>query len=77
MKGSSCCWCSIAPPSPLSAPAGGSTLGSASGGSVFVHALAEALAALPRLSDERDREQVEGISRLARVLQVRTRGWVC
>ncbi|PSC70755.1 putative aarF domain-containing kinase chloroplastic [Micractinium conductrix] len=52
----------------------GSTLGSASGGSVFVHALAEALAALPRLSDERDREQVEGISRLARVLQESTAG---
>jgi len=45
-------------------------LGSTSGGSLLVHALAESLAALPRLSDERDREQVEGIARLAQVLQV-------
>jgi hypothetical protein len=55
----------------------GSILGSASGGSLLVQALADSLAALPRLSDERDQEQVEGISRLARALQVRA-GWdVC
>lgn len=46
------------------------SLGAASGGSVLVHALAEALAALPRLADERDQEQVEGITRMAQVLQV-------
>lgn len=51
--------------------AAGGSLGSASGASLLVHALAESLAALPQLSDERDRQQVEGITRLARVLQVR------
>ena len=48
----------------------GGALGGFSGGSLLVQALAESLAALPRLSDERDQEQVEGISRLARALQV-------
>lgn len=48
-------------------------MGSASGASLLVHALAESLAALPQLADERDRDQVEGISRLAKVLQVRRR----
>ncbi|KAL4420222.1 hypothetical protein ABPG77_011046 [Micractinium sp. CCAP 211/92] len=50
------------------------SLGSASGASLLVHALAESLAALPQLSDERDRQQVEGITRLARVLQESTAG---
>ncbi|KAL4451900.1 hypothetical protein ABPG75_007562 [Micractinium tetrahymenae] len=50
------------------------SLGSASGASLLVHALAESLAALPRLSDERDQDQVEGISRLAKVLQESTAG---
>lgn len=40
----------------------------------MLHALAESLSALPRLSDERDQEQVEGITRLAQVLQVRELG---
>ena len=53
---------------------GGSAAGSASGSSLLVHALAEALAALPQLSDARDQEQVEGITRLAQVLQVGA-GW--
>jgi hypothetical protein len=55
----------------------GSVLGGASGGSLLVQALADSLAALPRLSDERDQEQVEGISRLARALQVRAEGHTC
>ncbi|EFN55778.1 hypothetical protein CHLNCDRAFT_57703 [Chlorella variabilis] len=50
------------------------SFGSASGGSLLVHALAESLAALPRLSDQRDQEQVEGITRLAQVLQESTAG---
>ncbi len=49
---------------------GGSAAGAASGSSLLVHAVAEALAALPQLSDARDQEQVEGITRLAEVLQV-------
>ena len=53
--------------------------GAASGAALLVHALAEALGGLPRLADERDQEQVEGITRLAQVLQVRgeegRRGW--
>lgn len=53
---------------------GGSAAGAASGSSLLVHALAEALAALPQLSDARDQEQVEGITRLAQVLQVGA-GW--
>ena len=45
-------------------------LGSGSGGSLLVHALAESLSSLPQLADEDDQQQVEGITRLARVLQV-------
>ncbi|KAL4853347.1 putative aarF domain-containing protein kinase [Chlorella vulgaris] len=52
----------------------GATFGGLSGGSLLVHALAEALSELPRLSDERDQEQVDGITRLAAVLQVRVKG---
>ena len=49
-------------------------LGGASGASTLVSALAEALEALPRLADERDQAQVEGITRLAQVLQESTVG---
>jgi hypothetical protein len=57
----------------------GGTLGGANDSGELAQALAESLAALPRLADQRDREQVEGITRLARVLQVgppgRLYGW--
>ncbi|PRW57519.1 putative aarF domain-containing kinase chloroplastic [Chlorella sorokiniana] len=53
---------------------GGNAAGAASGSSLLVHALAEALAVLPQLSDARDQEQVEGITRLAQVLQESTAG---
>jgi hypothetical protein len=58
----------------LAALPAGATFGGSSGGSLLVHALAEALSELPRLSDERDQEQVDGITRLAAVLQVGARG---
>ena len=35
-----------------------------------MNALAESLSSLPQLADEDDQQQVEGITRLARVLQV-------
>lgn len=64
-------WCRPPALRPRLGPAAGGPVGSASGASLLVHALAESLAALPRLADERDRDQVEGITRLAKVLQVR------